>query len=177
MAKGYRPTDEVIERLRGLYISEGKNYAATARALNRSRRSGGISPAQVKSLLNQRWDTSGENPVLVNDPARVRFSEADKRSLQRNTEYTGREQQRAFKQFRESDAYGENAEKILANIRRKRAKLKEAAKLNAVLDPDLYERQQKQIARLNQFEENVIEAREAAENAEEYRGISDLTTP
>ena len=169
----YRPSKETISGLRDLYEMRG-SYQKVADELNKGRRSGSkpFTKYQVRQMLNRDRVAHGE---FVDNPTPVRLTEAQKRSLQRKTKEEGAVYRKSYSDYRENPRRSEKAYRdIKANIEKRRSELqskkREAMKAG---DRSLADKIQKDIDKYNQFDENLENAVDSADDYTDWKSIRD----
>lgn len=150
------------------------SYQKVADELNKGRRSGSkpFTKYQVRQMLNRKRVAHGE---FVDNPTPVRLTEAQKRSLQRKTKEEGAVYRRSYSDYRENPRRSEKAYRdIKANIEKRRSELqskkREAMKAG---DRSLADKIQKDIDKYNQFDENLENAVESADDYTDWKEIRD----
>tara|TARA_R100000654_G_scaffold46614_2_gene72813 strand:- start:6 stop:530 length:525 start_codon:yes stop_codon:yes gene_type:complete len=169
----YTPSKETRQGLRDLYEMRG-SYQKVADELNKGRR-GGSKPFtryQVRQMLNRKRVAHGE---FVDNPTPVRLTEAQKRSLQRKTKEEGAVYRKSYSDYRENPrrsekAYREIKERIAERRDALQRKKREAMKAG---DRSLADKIQKDIDKYNQFDENLENAVDSADDYTDWKSIRD----
>jgi hypothetical protein len=169
----YTPSKDTIQGLRDIYEMQG-SYRAVAQELNKGRRSDSkqFTEYQVRQMLNRKRISHGE---FTDSPKGVRLTPAQQRSLQRKTKESGQVYRKSYSQYRENPRRSEKAyREIKKNIEDKRDALqnkkRQAMKAG---DRNLAAKIQKDIDRYNQFDENLENAVDGAEDFTDWKDIRD----
>jgi len=160
MVRNYTANPTTRRNLSSLYGVLG-SYAETARFLNQSSRGRRISPQQVKRVIE------GEN---------TRLTPAQQRRLRRNTSITASSgTKRTFKL--KVAAKVRSVEDNLAKSEKRRQLVAAREASLAVGDVAGAAGYDAQIAAMDDTVETIKEAARNAETADDYAGLSDITTP
>ena len=169
----YRPSKATIQGLRDLYEMKG-SYQKVADELNKGRRSGSrnFTSYQVRQMLKRYRVAHGE---FVDNPTPVRLTEAQKRSLQRKTKEESAIYKRSYTEYRENPrrsekAYREIKERIAERRDALQRKKREAMKAG---DRNLAAKIQRDIDKYNQFDENLENAVDSADDYTDWKSIRD----
>jgi len=171
--------------LRDLYEMRG-SYQKVADELNKGRRSNSqpFTRYQVRQMLNRKRVAHGE---FVDNPTPVRLTEAQKRSLQRKTKAEGAIYRRSYTEYRDNPrrsekAYRDIKEEIKVRIEGgisprtgKRVKGLQEKKREAMKagDRSLADKIQKDIDKYNQFDDNLENAVDSADDYTDWKSIRD----
>ena len=166
----YTPSKETRQGLRDLYEMRG-SYQKVADELNKGRR-GGSKPFtryQVRQMLNRKRVAHGE---FVDNPTPVRLTEAQKRSLQRKTKEEGAVYRKSYSDYRENPR---RSEKAYREIKERIAERRDALqrKKREAIDRSLADKIQKDIDKYNQFDENLENAVDSADDYTDWKSIRD----
>lgn len=169
----YTPSKDTIQGLRDIYEMQG-SYRAVAQELNKGRRSDSkqFTEYQVKQMLKRKRVAHGE---FTDSPKGVRLTPAQQRSLQRKTKESGQVYRKSYSEYRENPRRSEKAyREIKKNIDEKRSELQDKKRQAMKAgDRSLAAKIQKDIDRYNQFDENLENAVDGAEDFTDWKDIRD----
>ena len=161
----YNAREKTRTNVRRIYSVLGNNYEATARYLNQNTRSNRISAKQVKRVIE------GKGTRLTS--AQVRRMNRQTSTTAKSRNVGGLTNETSF-----NIQLAKKKEAIAKRIKEKRAKYQRLYNIaEAVGDTTTMNIALEELSRLDNLNSNVQLAVKNARTADDYRGISDITTP